>query len=70
MPKVRLPEQFIWDYPNADPNWPGFRVYLREKDYDTSKVGIVGHAWDQNMNMVLDGVFETTEDCKYFRSYP
>jgi len=69
VPKVRLPEQIIWDYPYADLNWPGFRVYLREKDYDTSKVRTVGHAWDKNMSMILDSGVENTEECKCFRFY-
>jgi len=70
VPKVRLPDQVNWDYTNADPNWPVFRVYLREKDYYTSKVGTAGHAWEQNTSMILDSGVENTEECKYFRFYP
>ena len=64
-----MPEQITWDYPYADLNWPGFRIYLLEKDYDTSKVRAVGRAWDKNMSMILDGGVEDAEECKYFRFY-
>jgi len=57
-------EQANWDYYHPDGTWPGFSVYLGEKRYDTSKVGI--NIWDptQGNNAILDSKVEDTEECK------
>ena len=71
-PKVPPMERLRWDYTHADDNWPGFLVYLEEKNYDTSKV--VAVTWDpvediQDKNVILDGRVEVSEKCKRFNFY-
>ena len=63
-PKNNLTEHLNWDLNYTDSNWPGFLVYLQEKNYDTSKVGI--NTWDpvQDNNVILDNKVEATEECK------
>ena len=64
VPKHNSTEHLNWDQHYADNNWPGLLVYLQEKKYDTTKVGI--NTWDpvQENNVILDSRVEDTEQCK------
>lgn len=70
VPNVRFSEQVIWDYANPDYRWPGFLVYLRENDYDMSKLDTGGHTLDQDMSMILDRGVDDTGECRFFRYCP
>ena len=60
-------ERLRWDYTHPDHVWPGFLVYLQEKNYDTSKVGIV--AWDpvRGKNVILDDTVDDSGECERFK---
>jgi len=61
-------EKLRWDYAHADDNWPGFLVYLQEKNYDTSKVGTNVRDPVQDKNVILDNRVEDSEECKHFNT--
>lgn len=65
-PKNYLTEPLNWDQRYFDTSWPGFLIYLQEKNYDTSKVG--NKSWDtvQGQNVILDSGIEDTEECEWF----
>ena len=65
-PKNIAAEQLNWDANQFDSNWPGFLDYLQQKNYDTSKVGIMDWEPVLDKNVILDCKAEDTEECKCF----
>lgn len=66
-PKIGPVGQFTWDFGHVDLHWPGFFVYLAEKNYDTSTLNVGIHTRDQDMSLILDSKVGDTEECKHFR---
>lgn len=58
-------EQLSWDKHHSDGCWPGFRNYLKDENYDVSKVDVV-NPWDPfpRKNVILDSRVEGTEECE------
>jgi len=62
-----LGDQSNWDYGHHDGDWPGIIGYLKEKNYDTSRVGANIYDLVADKNVILESKVEDTEECKYFK---